>query len=217
LTTDKISPDFAKALVKAQGEIEGAKKEKRNPGFNSKYADLSNCWDACREALQTNSIAVLQWPCKADPEHVGMVTTLVFGPTGETLSGEFQLPLTGKKDAQAAGSAITYARRYALCAAIGICPEDDDGNAASSVSKNRGSSGEVLRTEPNAKDKVNAAGYKYRFISSSSLDERKSVYTEVKNSGLPEPMKTEMLVDFAKTITSEKASSEKASMAKGKV
>jgi hypothetical protein len=39
------------------------------------------------------------------------------------------MPLA-KPDAHGVGSAITYARRYALAAMVGIAPEDDDGNKA---------------------------------------------------------------------------------------
>jgi hypothetical protein len=35
-----------------------------------------------------------------------------------------------KADAQGYGSSLTYCRRYALAAAVGVAPEDDDGNAA---------------------------------------------------------------------------------------
>lgn len=200
-----MTPAFAAALVMAQGEIEGAKKDSRNPGFNSKYADLSSCWDACRDALQKNGIAVLQWPSTVPGDYVGMVTQLVYGPTGEVLSGEFQLPLGGKKDAQAAGSAITYARRYALCSVIGICPEDDDGNAASAPRKVRSDgSTAVGEAEVIQNEKLEAA-YEAQFGSLTSNDERKALYSTVKNSGLAEPCKTRLLAKMADVIKKEKA------------
>ena len=40
-----------------------------------------------------------------------------------------------KNDAQAYGAACTYFRRFSLCAMVGICPEDDDGNLASQPPK----------------------------------------------------------------------------------
>lgn len=204
-----ITPGFALALLKVQGTIEGAIKDKANPGFRSKYADLGNCWDACREALQANSIAVLQFPCKADPGNVGMRTALVFAPTGEVISDEFQLPLKDPTNAQAGGSAITYARRYALCSVLGICPEDDDGNAASASPKNRGTGGKAIGEKQAAKDSQDAAGYRARFVSATSLDERKSLYTEVKNSSLSEPHRTELLKEMSDAIKSEKAATAK--------
>lgn len=121
---DKISA----ALAKAQGEIDGAKKAKTNPAFRSKYADLSGCVEACRDALTECGIAVLQLPQPCD-DGVLLVTMLTHS-SGQWISdGGLHVP-ANKKDAQGFGSALTYARRYGLCAMVGIAPEDDDGNAA---------------------------------------------------------------------------------------
>lgn len=202
-----ISSEFASALVKAQSEIEGAKKGKRNPGFNSKYADLSACWDACREAFHDAKIAVLQFPSAAPSGSVGLVTTLVYGPTGETLSEAFTMPLKDPSNAQSGGSAITYARRYALCAVIGICPVDDDGNAASGVAGPVGARPNTT-TSVGMDAKTEAAqttSFVASFRASTGVDEMKSVYSKVKNSQLPEPGKTALLADMAKSIKAEKA------------
>ena len=120
--TQKIAASF----VKAQASVTGAKKASNNPHFKSKYADLSECWDACREALKENDIAVMQGVFGDR-----MKTTLIHS-SGETLEDE-GVQLCGfagaKNPMQALGSAITYARRYGLCSMIGISPEDDDGNS----------------------------------------------------------------------------------------
>lgn len=116
------------ALAKAQGQIEGAKKDSANPHFKSRYADLASCWDACREALSKNGLAVIQAPGEAAEGLVEM-TTLLTHESGEWISERLTIPLA-KVDAQGYGSAVTYARRYALTAMVGIAPEDDDGNAA---------------------------------------------------------------------------------------
>jgi len=116
------------ALAKAQGMIEGARKDSANPHFKSKYADLASCWDACREALSKNGLAVVQAPGEAASGVVEMTTMLVH-ESGEWISERLTIPLA-KVDAQGYGSAVTYARRYALTAMVGIAPEDDDGNAA---------------------------------------------------------------------------------------
>ena len=52
--------ELALALSKVQGEIDGAIKDANNPFFKSKYADLTSCWQACREQLSKNNIAVVQ-------------------------------------------------------------------------------------------------------------------------------------------------------------
>ena len=120
--------ELATALAKAQGEITGALKDSANPFFKSKYADLASCWDACREPLSKNGLAIIQSP-EINAEGLTL-TTLLIHSTGQWIKNVFRLML--KDDtAQGVGSALTYARRYALTALIGIAQVDDDGNAAS--------------------------------------------------------------------------------------
>jgi hypothetical protein len=119
---------FAAALAKAQGEISGASKDSLNPHFKNKYADLAAVWDACREPLSKNGIAVIQPPCAQSATVT--VTTLLAHASGEWI--ESDLTMTAQQNTpQGIGSCITYARRYALSSMAGIAPEDDDGNAAS--------------------------------------------------------------------------------------
>jgi len=120
---------LASAFAKTQGAIEGALKDKTNPAFRSKYADLGACWDACRNELSANGLSIFQG--LSPSENGVIITTRLLHSSGQWLEDEgLFLPAT-KKDAQGFGSAVTYARRYALCAVVGIAPEDDDGNAAS--------------------------------------------------------------------------------------
>lgn len=127
--TAKVSAAF----VKAQAEIEKASKDKTNPHFRSKYADLGAVVDAIKPALEKNGLAFMQ---KFHRDDAGVtVETIIIHESGETLSnGVLNVPAS-KKDAQGFGSACTYARRYSLQAAFGVAPEDDDGNAASNTSK----------------------------------------------------------------------------------
>lgn len=117
------------ALAKAQGEVEGARKDSKNPHFKSNYADLASVWAACREALTSNGLCVVQMPGPCADGRMELTTTLLHS-SGQFLSSTLSIPLA-KADAQAYGSAVTYARRYALAAVVGVSPEDDDGNAAS--------------------------------------------------------------------------------------
>lgn len=119
--------ELAAALAKAQGQIEGAKKDTANPFFKSKYADLSSVWDACRKALSENSLSVVQIPDEAASGVA--IETMLLHSSGQWIKGRYTMPVL-KNDAQAVGSAITYARRYALAALVGVAPEDDDGNGA---------------------------------------------------------------------------------------
>ena len=119
---------IAQAFVKAKKEFSPAFKEKTNPAFRSKYADLGACLEAVNDALLNNGIALYQETF--DVESGVTVETVLLHESGETMRcGKLHVP-SAKQDPQGYGSALTYARRYSLMAACGIAPEDDDGNAA---------------------------------------------------------------------------------------
>ena len=135
--------EIATALNKVQATLQAAKKGSENPFFHSKYADLLAVWDACRDTLTLNGLAVTQI-ADIDSEGRGVLETVLMHTSGEWIKG--RLPLTtAKNDPQGQGSAITYARRYSLSAIIGLCTEgDDDAEGA----MNRGSGkGEVVAEE----------------------------------------------------------------------
>ena len=118
---------LAAALSKAQGDITGALKDSSNPFFKSKYADLASCWDACRAQLSENGLAVIQTTDIIADRPV-LVTTLAHS-SGEWIKSI--TPILTKDDSpQAQGSGITYARRYALAAIVGLAQIDDDAEAA---------------------------------------------------------------------------------------
>lgn len=118
---------LAAALAKAQGAMRPASKDKANPYFKSKYADMASVWDACRGPLATNGLAVIQC-VNSDGTKVEIVTTLAHS-SGEWITSVLTLT-PGKADVQSLGSTITYGRRFALSAIVGVTSEDDDGNAA---------------------------------------------------------------------------------------
>ena len=118
---------LALALNKAQGEMGGAVKDANNPFFKSKYADLSAVVQAVKEPFANNGLSYVQFPIEQGGR-IG-VETILMHESGEYLSNEFTVQLS-KQDAQGAGSAITYCRRYALQSIAGIPSEDDDGNGA---------------------------------------------------------------------------------------
>ena len=120
---------LADALSKAQGEMEAAKKDSANPFFKSKYADLASVWEACRAPLAKYGLSVAQMP-ETTPEGQLILSTILMHSSGEWLASTLMMRPV-KDDPQGVGSVITYMRRYALSAAVGISPEDDDGNAAS--------------------------------------------------------------------------------------
>lgn len=119
--------ELAKALALAQAEMEGAEKGALNPHFGKKYADLTSVWDACRVPLSKHGLSVIQQPVTGD-EGIGVVTTLLH-QSGQWMRSTLWMK-PERPGPQAAGSAITYARRFSLAAFVGVCPEDDDGEAA---------------------------------------------------------------------------------------
>lgn len=121
--------EISAALVKAQKEFGPALKTSSNPHFRSKYADLSACVEAVIDGLNNNGIFLMQGSHLCEDGVI--VETVFIHESGEQLSAGKLHVVASKQDAQGYGSALTYARRYALMAACGIAPEDDDGNAAS--------------------------------------------------------------------------------------
>jgi hypothetical protein len=118
---------LAAALSKAQADITGALKDSSNPFFKSKYADLASCWDACRKQLAANGLSVIQ-TTQMTEQGLMLVTTLAHA-SGEWIAGQMPV-LTKDASPQGQGSGITYARRYALAAIVGLAQVDDDAEAA---------------------------------------------------------------------------------------
>jgi hypothetical protein len=119
--------ELTKALVKTQMELKGAKKDSENPFFKSKYSDLHSVWEAARDPLTKNGLCVIQ-TTEVQDQTLGIRTVLAH-VSGEWISGF--LPLSPVKfDPQGIGSAISYMRRYALAAIVGVYSEDDDAERA---------------------------------------------------------------------------------------
>ena len=139
-TSDSITK-ISGALTEALPAIQNATKDAKNPAFRSTYATLNSVMDAVKPALFANGIVVLQGPGWRDG--VVTVTTRLLHSSGEWIETEAGAPVAHRfekvdgvvtdkgPDAQTAGSAISYLRRYSLAAMAGITQEDDDGNAAS--------------------------------------------------------------------------------------
>lgn len=125
-TSEQIN-ELAASLAKAQGTMGGALKDSANPFFKSRYADLESVWTACRKALSDNGLSVVQ---SASETEAGVaVTTMLLHSSGQWMRDT--LPLHPKDlSPQGIGSAITYGRRYALAAMVGVYQTDDDGEAA---------------------------------------------------------------------------------------
>lgn len=127
---------LASAMAAAFGEIEAATKSANNPHFKTKYADITAVIEAIKPALIKHGLFFTQHPI---PSENGItVETHLHHAGGEHMTlGSLFVP-ANKNDAQGFGSALTYARRYALVTAFGVPVEDDDGNAAARGQSQRG-------------------------------------------------------------------------------
>ena len=120
--------DIFTALAKFQGELENASKSKAGHGY--KYADLAQCINCAKEPLSKNGLSVVQMLGQQGERQT--LTTMLTHSSGQWIRSTFTLVNAtlmggaGKNPAQVLGSAITYQRRYAYAAILGMAQEDDD-------------------------------------------------------------------------------------------
>jgi hypothetical protein len=127
MKTSESIIEISKALHSAQAEMGGAKKDTANTFFKSKYADLTSVMVAIKQPFADNGLSFVQCPLMND-QGVGVVTRIMH-TSGEWVESELILPLV-KLDPQAAGSAISYAKRYSLQSMAGVPSTDDDAEFA---------------------------------------------------------------------------------------
>lgn len=116
--------ELAQALIKVQEQLQPATKDANNPFTKSKYATLNSIMDSCRDALLSNGIWLCQYPVPTEPGYLGLVTKLTHAESGQWQSSLAVVPLP-KADPQGVGISMTYIRRYALSAMLGIVTEED--------------------------------------------------------------------------------------------
>ncbi len=118
------------AMVAAMGELTNPPKNAKNPHFKSKYATLEDIIKHTRPVLAKYDLAI-SMPAVYEEGGAGVRTIIWHGASNTKEEYDsFILPVD-RKNAQAVGSALTYARRYMLCSILNIAgDEDDDGNAA---------------------------------------------------------------------------------------
>jgi len=128
MTTDPVST-LRRALVAAQAQMPFPPKDAENPHLHNRFTSLGALIAATRPVLNQFGIALTQFPGMDEQGRPVLRTTLTHGPSGEEITDVTPLFLSGTTS-QAHGSAITYARRYAWAALLGIASEEDtDGNA----------------------------------------------------------------------------------------
>ena len=121
--------DLATALCLAQAEMGGAVKDSNNPFFKSSYADLTSVIKVIKQPFANHGLSFVQLPVTSDGGKGVGVSTMLMHNSGQWIQSEYLLPMD-KITPQGAGSAITYARRYALQSLVGIPAVDDDSEMA---------------------------------------------------------------------------------------
>ena len=121
------------ALAAAKAEFPGLTKTAANPFFKSHYVPLEQVLDVIEPILAKYQLILIQEPTNvqsATGTRPALRTTLIYVPLGTERWSEM-LVLPAKEDPQGQGAALTYARRYAIIALLGLNIEkDDDGETA---------------------------------------------------------------------------------------
>lgn len=120
--------NISAALLNAQKKMGDATKGSKNPFYKSSYADLNSIREAVTPALNEEGISVLQ-PTSISADGSAYVETTLLHSSGEYLTSVFPIVVSKANDAQAFGSAVSYARRYALQSFLSVGAVDDDGEA----------------------------------------------------------------------------------------
>jgi hypothetical protein len=113
--------NIAGALVKFQSSVSKVAKESNNPFFKSKYASLANILDTIQKPLSESGLAISQFP-----DGNALTTIILHADSGEWMESSYVMPVAKQNDPQAMGSAMTYARRYALGSILNLNIDDDD-------------------------------------------------------------------------------------------
>ena len=120
-----MNAEFAKDFINAQSEILTLPKDKK--GYNYNYTDFDTVVKTVKPILKKNHLGFCQLLDSKENGKNG-VTTILFHESGESFQSWFELPavVLGKaNNAQNIGAAISYIKRYALCAILG-CSSDED-------------------------------------------------------------------------------------------
>ena len=109
------------------------RKDSVNPHFRSKFADINSVLKVVMPVLTASGIVAIQETKITENGGSYLVTVLVNADDKEDfVSSEIPLMTKDKSNPQQFGSALTYARRYALVSMLQLEAEDDDANYASS-------------------------------------------------------------------------------------
>lgn len=188
--------ELTKALVKAAGKFKPAVKDSENPHFRSKFVSLAGVNEAVDAALLSEGLFPSQQMSIVDGGNV--IVTRLLHVSGEWLASYYKLTPVKQNDPQAEGSALTYGRRYAKMALLGIAPEDDDGNAASAPP----------RAQTPAADYEDPAPYKAAIAAAADLTELASAGAMTGAAHLSQQHRVELREAYTKQQDKLKGSQE---------
>lgn len=174
MTTEKKDKTLYEALLSVQQEAPFIDKSAANPFFKSKYADMPAIWGAIKDILGKNNVVVTHsMSCADGVDYIN--TKIIHAPSGEFIESTSRI-LLGRSTAQEYGSYITYMRRYALTAMLGlVTDEDDDGNKATAAKQSE------PKKQPPEKELANKIGQQLK--DAQTLDVLKYVYEGFEKNG----------------------------------
>jgi hypothetical protein len=173
-TSDNIN-EIATALAKAQGEIANPAKNRVNPHFKSKYADIADGLDVIRPTLSKFGIAFVQATELVEDGMVILRTRMIHS-SGQWLESTYPVGRFVKH--QELGASLTYAKRQALFSIVGVAgDDDDDGNSATATPGVRKTSNAIKRENPEAWPSLEKA-----VRAATSRDELTAVWREYKDT-----------------------------------
>jgi hypothetical protein len=117
--------NLTQSLAKFHAMVGKISKDAKNPFFKSNYASLPHIITEITEPLEKAGLVLSQFP-NGD----GLTTILIHAESGEFISATYTLQVVRQNDPQAQGSAISYARRYAITSVLNLAISDDDAEAA---------------------------------------------------------------------------------------
>jgi hypothetical protein len=117
--------ELSKALATFHSQVGKIGKDAKNPFFKSNYASLPHILTEIAEPLEKAGLVITQFP-----DGVGLTTMLIHSESGEYLMAKYEMPVAKANDPQALGSAISYARRYAVSSILSLKIDDDDAETA---------------------------------------------------------------------------------------
>jgi hypothetical protein len=117
--------ELTKGLATFHSQVGKIGKDAKNPFFKSNYASLPHILTEIAEPLEKAGLVITQFP-----DGTGLTTMLIHSESGEYLMARYDMPVAKANDPQALGSAISYARRYAVSSILSLKIDDDDAEGA---------------------------------------------------------------------------------------